>query len=701
MEYYNPHILRLEDFSDTGPVEQREQSSRATPRPPGTNGDEDGVSSNDDAELETILDSLSHRLVAQEISPIPNIKSKLHPHQKEAVDFVFRREMGQLSSDLSLWKYDDTDPNEPFYRHVLSGSKRPEPAEITGGIIADDMGLGKSLVMISTIVSSIDRAKEFVASQSSRKIACPATLIIVPSSLLIDNWVDEIRKHTNPGSLAFYKYLGPDRHKEEQHLREALVVFTTYATAAAEFQRSDGHNLASFNWFRVVIDEAHYIRNRSTRQFQAIASIPALYRWCLTGTPIQNSLEDLGSLVTFLKVPILEKSPAFSRFIMKPIQSGSRSGFQNLRTLLQTICIRRTNRILKDLPKPVREKRMVAFTPVEWSQYRDLIAEGAKRIDMAISRRGRKTPSSVKLESLLRLRLFCNNGAYSAGLELAPEGLPVDPDEALAYLQQQSQDMCVYCSSMIYSISNKIKNTDGAILIPSCGHLVCHRCLAQHRHDKLCCPTCANGNALPLPVPPAAISDMSTDVENPNSARNSQRVGDFPSKLLALLDDIRPNKTHKSIVFSSWKKTLHLVGRMLTRHGIPYNIIEGSMPLSERLKVLKDYQSIMGTNILLMTLGTGAVGLNLAITSRIYLLEPQWNPTIEDQAIGRALRLDQTNQVTIIRYIMRDSIEEMSVLFRQERKIKLASDGLGNRNRDISPQRSQAVQDVFSKVFLK
>jgi SWI/SNF-related matrix-associated actin-dependent regulator of chromatin subfamily A3 len=107
-------------------------------------------------------------------------------------------------------------------------------------------------------------------------------------------------------------------------------------------------------------------------------------------------------------------------------------------------------------------------------------------------------------------------------------------------------------------------------------------------------------------------------------------------------------------------------------------MIDGSLPLTERIKVLKEFRSPDGANILLMTLGTGAVGrvsfmsivisfsgplticrLNLAVASRIYLLEPQWNPSIESQAIGRALRLGQTAQVVIVRYIMMHTVEEV------------------------------------------
>jgi SNF2 family DNA or RNA helicase len=99
---------------------------------------------------------------------------------------------------------------------------------------------------------------------------------------------------------------------------------------------------------------AHDIRNPLTKQFQAVASLSAQHRWCLTGTPIQNSLEDLGALVSFLKVPILEKPPTFRKFIMNPVSSRSRGRFQNLQKLLQTICIRRTRELL-NLPEPLHK----------------------------------------------------------------------------------------------------------------------------------------------------------------------------------------------------------------------------------------------------------------------------------------------------------------------------------------------------------
>ncbi|TDZ38462.1 DNA repair protein RAD5B [Colletotrichum spinosum] len=147
---------------------------------------------------------------------------------------------------------------------------------------------------------------------------------------------------------------------------------------------------------------------------------------------------------------------------------------------------------------------------------------------------------------------------------------------------------------------------------------------------------------------------------------------------------------YKSIAFSSWKKTLDLAGQLLTSHGIKFCCIHGSLSLSKRLKVLQEFRGPMGPSVLLMTMGTGAVGLNLAVASKIYLLEPQWNPSMELQAIGRALRLGQGEHVSIVRYVMKDTVEDSNVLSRQRRKLRLADGGFSSK-RNMSADRLETI----------
>ncbi|EXK49760.1 hypothetical protein FOMG_02243 [Fusarium oxysporum f. sp. melonis 26406] len=667
VEYYNPHFFRMEGYPEQASIETLVLCPPDTAEDRDRASDQEPQVNNTDA-VDEILGSLSYHNLRDGIQVDSRIKSALFPYQKEAIDFICKRETGEVPSELSLWKYNSIDADEPFYQHVFSGAKRPEQEEVEGGILADEMGLGKSLVILSTIAGSLDRANAFVNSNQRSG----ATMIVVSSTLLIDNWVEQIQTHTYSGSLSCHRHTGTQRHKEVHLLYQKSIVFTTYATLAADSSRG---SLSKVHWFRIVLDEAHDIRNRRTNQFKAVAALSAKHRWCLTGTPIQNSMEDLGALVSFLRVPVLENAPTFHKFITGPAtSSSSKDRFKNLRTLLETICLRRTREILP-LKHPVTYVREVCLTNSERQEYNNLIQEGKTQLDMTTSGHSKRKVSSIVLQSILKLRLFCNNGRSIDNQQFELTGLPPDSDEALAYLQQYERNICAICSVTIYSIDNSDK-TDGGTFVFSCCHLFCRTCMPQYRNRKSPCPACQQEGELDLSGV-RLMQDRQISTGTSGQTGGGRSIDDYPSKLLSLLEDIRQHHTQKSIVFSCWKKTLFLVRDLLSHHSIDHGMIHGSRSLAERTKVLKEFQSKNGPTILLMTLGTGAVGLNLAVASRIYLLEPQWNPSIEEQAIGRALRLGQESQVVVVRYITAKTVEQADVVFRQRRKLQLVGGGFG------------------------
>ncbi|PVH75486.1 hypothetical protein DL98DRAFT_644012, partial [Cadophora sp. DSE1049] len=530
-------------------------------------------------------------------------------HQMKAIDFIRQRENGDLPVSLSLWKEKKLAGEKAYFQHVLTGAKRPQRDEAQSGIIADDMGLGKTLVVLSAIAGSFSKGKAFVLNHMGQVSTSPgvqhalratrATLILAPSTLLIDSWINEISTHTYPGRITFHKHLGPERHKPEEMklLFEKDIVFTTFATVASELMRRDSP-LAKIHWFRIVLDEAHEIRNRLTKQFEAVHGLTAQHRWCLTGTPIQNSLEDLGALISFLRVPILEKVTTFRRYIIQPTSSNLGNRYRNLQTLLQSR-----------------------------NEYDELYRRFGNLVQMAVSGQTSKV-SATALHSIHELRLFCNNGLRTTG----GEGVETD-DELLSDLLQREMNTCANCSGPIFSIEGG--NSFGGTFISTCKHLLV-----------------ADGN---------------------------------------------------SIVFSSWKKTLDLAGQLLKSYNMRHDFIHGGLNLSRRLKILGDFKSPTGPNILLMTLGTGAVGLNLAVASHIYILEPQWNPFIEFQAMARAQRIGQTQQVVVIRYIMENTIEQVSsfrdllllsnVLRKQRKKAALAGDGFGKQKLSESLVRKPMLPD--------
>jgi SNF2 family DNA or RNA helicase len=233
---------------------------------------------------------------------------------------------------------------------------------------------------------------------------------------------------------------------------------------------------------------AHEIRNQSSRAFRAVASLNGKIRWCLTGTPIQNRLEDLGSLVRFLQVPFLSTPRDYKTYCINPVLSKQAEGFGNIRTLLQTICIRRTKELL-ELPKFKTIEHRLTLSKDERTQYRDITRAYKTAIDDAIS--GRKPADAYRsiFQALLDLRLLCNHGSRDLSIKR-------ETDDFMA-LFQEGPILCAYCESKL-SVENPSEQTPAAI-ISSCSHIVCSECLDKVRGDmkrlesgsKVKCPSCS------------------------------------------------------------------------------------------------------------------------------------------------------------------------------------------------------------------
>ncbi|RAL06503.1 uncharacterized protein BO97DRAFT_36986 [Aspergillus homomorphus CBS 101889] len=164
-----------------------------------------------------------------------------------------------------------------------------------GGILADDMGLGKTVQTIALIASH----------QSSNQDRC-ATLVVAPAGL-ISQWRREIERllPADPRGARVRVHSGPARRTKFSDLSRYQIVLTTYNTLVAELRR--GHPESPLlgrasKWHRVVLDEAQYIKNDRTKAAMACCILDASYRWCLSGTPVMNSLREFYSLLRFLRI---------------------------------------------------------------------------------------------------------------------------------------------------------------------------------------------------------------------------------------------------------------------------------------------------------------------------------------------------------------------------------------------------------------
>lgn len=221
---------------------------------------------------------------------------------------------------------------------------------------------------------------------------------------------------------------------------------------------------------------AHYICGQQTRRFCAVSALQAQHRWCLTGTPIQNRLDDLSSLTRFLKIPYLDNSFSFNNNISKPIKANQAYGLKRLRSLLKSICIRRTAESLA-VPEPTVCLRRLNFTDFEREAYEDLVQAHKKAMDEVVSKQNKKRSSQLGLcQAILQLRRFCNTGCSTRALVELPAH---NAEDAFGCLQQTGEAICAYCLKEISSCGDTEDSRSG--IFADCSHLLCLECANRIR----------------------------------------------------------------------------------------------------------------------------------------------------------------------------------------------------------------------------
>ncbi|KAI2462808.1 SNF2 family N-terminal domain-containing protein [Annulohypoxylon bovei var. microspora] len=628
VEYHNPQFLTFDDDENlnmSGFIGMENDSPWA-------------LKINISEVIGSILESLTE-VATEEILELPTaLTSTLKKHQEDGLRFILQREDEESSRQLSA-----------RLRQVINIETKEPPSAPLGGLIADVMGLGKTLTILAAILHSMRTAELFSdfynrpEDEYIQKVRTKATLVVVSSTQLLESWVSEIQDHFCPGALSFIRFHGNNRPQNLEALRSVNLVLTTYATLAAD--QAGRCILHQMEWYRVALDEAHLIRNSSSKRFRAASSLYTRRRWCLTGTPIQNKLEDLTSLTVFLQLPPLSTKVAFQKHILLPLSGGGPDFAKPLRTYLEAYCLRRSETCVT-LPPSKQENVVLRFSSEEQRLYDLLVNETRHQIDSLVSK-GDSIRCNILFTAMLRMRMLCNLGTFS----------PVKTKTGSVDLPHLEVG-CERCSGI----------DDDSLMLLSSYSL---------------CPDCGKPLRLSSPLP-GSVNFQRSDAGNSRydgnivtekttqvlaAQTNPVLAGCFSTKLSSVVQNVRCSGPEaKSIIFSYWTSTLDILSQLFRQANISFLQIDGRVSYTERSKSLKAFKEDPQVLVLLMSIETGAVGLNLAVANRVHIVEPQWNPSVEEQAIARAVRMGQTREVTIVRYTMEKTVEQNIVNLQQKKK---------------------------------
>jgi SWI/SNF-related matrix-associated actin-dependent regulator of chromatin subfamily A3 len=607
-------------------------------------------------------------------APTPQaITTPLLKHQRQGLYFMQQREKGwAFTSESDVWGlYHDA--GVPFYRNRISDDDQLEqPKAFRGGILADEMGLGKTLTVAALIAS--DRED----SQTDRSTSGPAnglshTLVIVPPALL-DTWEGELSKHCSTGVIHWARHHNSHKFTHDNELDSFDIVLTTYETVRREWQTrhtSACSILFRTHWHRLVLDEAHVIRNSSTKAAEAVCELQAERRWAVTGTPIQNHVTDFVALLQFLRVAPYDQPANFDSDIVQLWKVDAEGAISRLRKLIACVTLCRTSRNI-ELPPRQNYDQGLYFNAQEKQLY-DAVSEMVET-NMSSSN---FTAKNNALQGINALRLVCSFGTLTNLPNLRstqPNGSKWDAQAAqVAFnaLLAAGSLRCLHCRTTIAGWketsldlleSNSVWDQHGQPEMTECQRVICGTCAPAYRSGGLNINWCEHGACASHPV-----STHETALEQAPAVREPADYYEMPTKIKALCHDLTVNPDSKAVVFSEWRRTLDLTAQALQLLGIPFLRYDGTVSQRDRTQALEQFSSDPTKKVILFTIRCGAVGLDLTAADRVYLMEPQWNPTIEDQAFARVHRMGQKKPVTAIRYIMSDSYEE-KVVSKQGRK---------------------------------
>ena len=458
-----------------------------------------------------------------------------------------------------------------------------------GGILADDMGLGKTVQILAAIQRMLEERR--AAAGDTADAPRPGPVLVVAPTSVVGTWVEQAGRFCPDLRVRAVTRTSAKRGTSfAEEAAQADVLVTSYTIA-----RLDEDELVDVDLSWLVLDEAQFIKNHASATYKAVRRLRAPSAVAITGTPLENSLMDLWSLLSVSAPGLLPGPDRFTQHYRRPIERGDTDRLEALRAHMRPFLLRRTKEeVAADLPDKSEQVLAVELPPAHRRAYDARLARERQKVLGLL-----ETDTAQARFSALR---------------------------SLTILRQMALDPALV----------ETGGTGGSDAGPG-------------------------GRGAKGP------GGRGRGAKTPGGGRARRRRP--TAKIEVLLDTLRPvvAEGHRALVFSQFTRYLTGVREQLEAEGLRTAYLDGTTV--DRQGAIDSFRS-GEADVFLISLKAGGFGLTLTEADYVFLLDPWWNPQVEEQAVDRAHRIGQDKPVMVYRLVSADTIEE-KVMDLKEKKAEL------------------------------
>ncbi|KAI8352107.1 SNF2 family N-terminal domain-containing protein [Blakeslea trispora] len=547
------------------------------------------------------------------------------------------------------------------------------------GILADEMGLGKT----AQVISFLGRLHEVGESGPH--------LIVVPSST-IENWIRELERFCPSLVVRLYHGSLDERAEQRMYLRDERkqgvfqVVITTYQLAAGN--PDDCNFLRKLRCESMILDEGHMVKNCQSSRYKKLMTIDTRFRLLLTGTPLQNNLQELVSLLTFIMPETFAECEEEIRSLFKirntaangddkknqgkanvsSVQMLSRERILRAKKMMTPFVLRRKKEdVLRDLPQKIQKIEYCAMTERQEELYSDIILKSKKSYQESVKeeeekevKKKEKSAMNEQFESMRNIIIHLRKAV----------------DHPLLFRKIYTDDML---REMAKKLKSDVKYWDS---------------VEEYIYEDMTVMSDFELNGLCKEERTIKSYQLSN-----NEWMDSGKV----DQLKVLLPKFK-KEGNKVLIFSQFTKMLDILELVMKTLGVSFLRLDGETKVMERQNLIDEFNENQDIQVFLLSTKAGGFGINLTSANIVILYDLDFNPQNDKQAEDRAHRVGQTKDVTIYKLITKDSIEEYilnmaNIKLRLDKNIS-SNDSEAMGELEDTTNQKQSLQAMIKEAFV-